>query len=873
MATINGNNSNNTINGTNDAGDLINARGGNDVVNAADGNDTVFGGTGNDTLNGQNGDDLLYGEAGADRLFGGSGNDTLYGGADNDSLSGGDGNDLLYGDAGSDTLDGGLGNDTLDGGAGNDVLNGGGGTDTVTYAAETSAVNVNLNTGSATGASSGTDTLRFIENVIGTDFNDTITGSNDANEIDGGAGNDLIDAGAGNDTVFGGAGNDTIIGGSATGAHYATSTQSATYNLIQLGTVADIDPTESNGISENAANLLTSWGSTGAPLSGNIVRVTAVDVNGDGILADNDNNNAGNTEHFLIDGVQAYLDSTQVYDATVTFSDGTSGTFTAVVIQLTDGRVFLAPEFEINADSLLLSSKPITSITLNTVSVDDTGLYAVRLDTPYLGSTDADLIYGGDGNDVISGGYGNDTIHGDAGNDSLDGDAGDDQLFGGAGDDTLTGGDGNDLLSAGDGDDISFGGAGNDTILFGAGNDTVYGGAGDDVIDDIAGGQLLGANLLDGGDGNDTIWAGGGNDTIYGGLGNDQLFGEADDDAIYGGDGNDTLFGGTGNDLLDGGSGDDLLQGGDGNDTLEGGFGNDSLLGDAGDDVLYGGAGNDTLIGGAGFDQLFGGDDRDLFIGSPGDAIFGGSGGDDNDTLDLTAWGKARTNIIFDPGNPENGTVEFLNEDGTVAGTLTFTDIETVIPCFTPGTLITTPLGLRRIEDLMVGDQILTRDSGFQEICWIGRRDLGLGDVIVRPQLRPVRIARGALGNGLPRRDLLVSPQHRMLIEGTKAEVLFGEREVLVAALHLIGLPGIERILPRGPISYIHVMASQHEIVQAEGAWTESFQPGAASLTGMGQDQRDEVLALFPELHSGPQAYPAARATLKAHEARVLFAA
>ncbi|MFN3845812.1 MAG: Hint domain-containing protein [Paracoccaceae bacterium] len=864
MATINGNNNNNTINGTNDPGDLINARGGNDVVNAADGNDTVYGGTGNDTLNGQNGDDLLFGEDGADRLFGGAGNDTLDGGIGNDSLSGGDGNDLLLGGAGTDTLLGDAGNDTLDGGAGNDILFGGSGIDTVTYAAETAAVNVNLNTGVATGTTSGTDTLNFIENVIGTDFNDTITGSNDANEIFGGAGNDLIDAGAGSDTVFGGAGNDTIIGGSADGAHYATNTQSSTYNLIQLGTVADIDPTESNGISENAASLLTTWGSTAAPLSGNIVRVTAVDVNGDGILADNDNNNAGNTEHFLIDGVQAYLDSTQVYDATVTFSDGTSGTFTAVVIQLTDGRVFLAPEFEINADSALLSGKAITSITLTTVSVDDTGLYAVRLDTPYLGSTDADLLYGGDGDDVISGGYGNDTLHGDAGDDSLDGGVGDDQLFGGAGADTLIGGDGDDLLSGGDGDDISYGGAGNDTILFGAGNDTVYGGAGDDIIDDVAGGQLVGDNLLDGGDGDDTIWAGSGNDTLFGGTGNDQLFGEADDDVLFGGDGND---------LLDGGTGDDSLFGGDGNDTLFGGDGADSLLGDAGDDVLYGGAGNDTLNGGDGFDTLFGGDGRDLFIGTPGDAIFGGDGGDDFDTLDLTAWGKARTNITFDPANRENGTVEFLNEDGTVAGTLTFTDIETVIPCFTPGTLITTPLGLRRIEDLQVGDQILTRDSGFQDICWIGRRDLGLGDVIVRPYLRPVRIAKGALGQGLPRRDLLVSPQHRMLIEGSKAELLFGEREVLVAALHLVGLPGIEQILPRGPVSYIHVMASQHEILQAEGAWTESFQPGAATLKGMDRNQRDEVLELFPELEASLQAYPAARATLKAHEARVLFAA
>jgi len=181
-------------------------------------------------------------------------------------------------------------------------------------------------------------------------------------------------------------------------------------------------------------------------------------------------------------------------------------------------------------------------------------------------------------------------------------------------------------------------------------------------------------------------------------------------------------------------------------------------------------------------------------------------------------------------------------------------------------------MGPRRVEDLEPGDQVLTRDSGFQEICWAGRRDLDLGALIAHPALRPVRIRKGALGQGLPQRDLLVSPQHRMLIEGARPEMLFGEREVLVAALHLVGHPGIEQVLPPS-VSYIHVMCAQHEIIQAEGAWTESFQPGAATLKGMDSAQRDEVLFLFPELAESPLAYPAARASLRAFEARVLLAA
>lgn len=827
MGTFTGNNQDNIITGSDDSGDYIEARGGNDVVNANAGNDTVYGGTGSDSLNGQDGNDSLFGDTGADRLLGGNGNDTLFGGADSDFLDGGDGNDQLFGGDGADRLLGGLGDDTVSGGAGNDTLNGGGGTDTLTFATETAPVNTNLNTGTASGASSGTDSLSSIENVVGTSFADTITGNNDANQIDAGGGSDFVDSGAGNDTVYGDAGNDTLIGGRDDGVVYGSGVSSQTYNLLYFGTFPDIDPNESNGSSETADSLRLTFGSATAPLSSNIVRATAVDLNGDGVLSDNDNSSA-TTEHFLIDGVPAYLDSTQVYDATVTFADGTGGQLSAVVIQLTDGRVFLAPEYEINADSALLASGPITSITLTRLVTPDTNLYANRVDTPYFGTADADLLYGGDGADSIAGGSGHDTLHGDAGDDALDGGTGDDQLFGGNGNDRLTGGDGDDLLEAAAGDDVSFGGSGNDTIFFGSGQDTVYGGAGDDRIDDITGSQLTGANVIDGGDGNDTIWSGGGDDTLFGGAGDDVLWGEGEADLLFGGTGTDTVYGG------------------DGNDTLRG---------DEDGDVLYGGGG------------------RDLFFGGPGDTIFGGDDGDNFDTLDLQAWGKESTNIRFASRDKSRGEVEFLDSSGQVIGTLAFSGIETIVPCFTPGTLLTTSKGLRPVERLQPGDQVLTRDDGFQEICWVGRRDLGWADLVVAPALRPVCIARGALGDGLPRRDMLVSPQHRMLVEAARAELLFGEREVLVAALHLVGQPGITQGMPRG-VSYIHLMCSQHEIVQAEGCWTESFQPGAGMLGRMARAQREEVLALFPELcDDGAAAYPAARASLRAHESRLLRSA
>jgi hypothetical protein len=117
----------------------------------------------------------------------------------------------------------------------------------------------------------------------------------------------------------------------------------------------------------------------------------------------------------------------------------------------------------------------------------------------------------------------------------------------------------------------------------------------------------------------------------------------------------------------------------------------------------------------------------------------------------------------------------------------------------------------------------------------------------------------------------MVSPQHRMLVSTARAEMLFGEAEVLVAAVHLVGRPGITRARV-AQVSYIHLLFDQHEIILADGVWTESFQPGTATLDGMDAPQRAEVLALFPQLAWGAL-FPAARITLKAHEARVLLSA
>jgi hypothetical protein len=204
-----------------------------------------------------------------------------------------------------------------------------------------------------------------------------------------------------------------------------------------------------------------------------------------------------------------------------------------------------------------------------------------------------------------------------------------------------------------------------------------------------------------------------------------------------------------------------------------------------------------------------------------------------------------------------NGTV-FLLEEGD-------------IPCFTPGTLIATSTGERLVEDLRKGDRIITRDHGVQEIRWVGRRLLSGGELARAPHLKPVLIREGALGHGLPMRDLLVSPQHRLLMNNEKTALYFEDREVLAAAKHLTGMEGID-IVEASSVSYIHFMFDQHEVVLSNGTWTESFQPGQQTLAGMDSAQRKEIFELFPQVAETERSgtYKSSRRSLKKHEARLL---
>jgi hypothetical protein len=178
------------------------------------------------------------------------------------------------------------------------------------------------------------------------------------------------------------------------------------------------------------------------------------------------------------------------------------------------------------------------------------------------------------------------------------------------------------------------------------------------------------------------------------------------------------------------------------------------------------------------------------------------------------------------------------------AGTPATVPWDTLI-CFTHGTLVDTPQGPRLIETLEPGDLVTTLGNGSQPLRWVGTRKVSQAEMLARPELRPVRFEVGTLGNTRP---LLVSPQHRMLLNDWRAEVYFGEDNVLVAAKALVNGTTIRQVMPDDGIVYCHLLFDRHEVIIAEGALSESFHPGEIGLGALDEAQRREIEALFPAL-------------------------
>ena len=434
--------------------------------------------------------------------------------------------------------------------------------------------------------------------------------------------------------------------------------------------------------------------------------------------------------------------------------------------------------------------------------------------------------------------------------------AGDDTISVGAGAHTgnIDTGNGSDGLTLGDGAhvgniDLGFGGTMGDTIT--GGNNVSTGGI-TQAISDSDATVTLGDNTtitgnvnLHGGHDHMTIGAG---STVNGSItmGDD---GSARDD--------DTLTIGAGStitDYINTNTGNDTVTVGD-NVTLLGGW--NAIDTELGDDVVILGHGvvaKNPIFTGAGSDKVIvngsGSYTVDQGIVVPNNDVVElnykpGTEADFASTLSAAGYKfDASTGLWF---KASNGTLTYKGV------TLKNIDYIRGVTCFTPGTMILTPEGEVAVETRKAGDLVMTRDRGAQPIRWIGSRTISAAELALSPETRPVRIAAGALGAGLPAADLTVSHWHRMLVRSTLAAEVAGSDEVLVAACNLTDLPGVDHVEDGQPVTYIHFMCDQHELVTANGAPTESLNVGINTTAALSPEACAEILALFPELAQGPQ--------------------
>jgi Hint domain-containing protein len=245
-----------------------------------------------------------------------------------------------------------------------------------------------------------------------------------------------------------------------------------------------------------------------------------------------------------------------------------------------------------------------------------------------------------------------------------------------------------------------------------------------------------------------------------------------------------------------------------------------------------------------------------------------------NDTITVNVAGEGDITITGVTFYIDGQAALFTPTDGTVLQNASFVSASFVTKstkinvgefgpaCFTPGTWIDVPGGRRLIEELRPGDLVLTRDHDAQPLLQLSRQRVTASGVFA-----PVRFAAGALGNEAA---LLVSQQHRMLITGWRAQLYYGEDEVLVPALHLLNDHSI-RLQPGGQVEYIHLLFQRHEIVTAAGIASESFYPAQADAQA-DRAAAAEIRALFPDLVPDMQQARLARPVIKRFEAALLRA-
>jgi Ca2+-binding RTX toxin-like protein len=396
-------------------------------------------------------------------------------------------------------------------------------------------------------------------------------------------------------------------------------------------------------------------------------------------------------------------------------------------------------------------------------------------------------------------------------------------------------------------------------------NETIHGTSVNDIIYgyDYGGSALTtGTIALFGLDGTNYLYAGSGTTALYGGPDTNILVGGAGDDSFYVYSnqttvtdayttGSNTLYAIGVNATLPENVDTLYLYGsgltGTGNDQNDRIFGDgvysNTLIAGSGEDYIVGGSGGNTLVAGAGIDTMYGGTGANSFVFAPGDAPVNSPDGVDyigdfksgTDKLDFSAFAKAGHELAFigtdpltGPGQVDEFTSDgytYVEGDVTSAGGADF-EIQmfgnfslqaadfvfSSAPCYLAGTRILTPDGEVPVESLSIGDRVVTRDGRAEPIKWIGHRTYHPPFTAAPTAIRPIRFAAGCLSDGIPTRDLFVSPEHAMLIDG-----------LLIPAALLVNGRTITQPEPPADIRYIHVELATHDAILAEGAWSETF--------------------------------------------------
>lgn len=219
------------------------------------------------------------------------------------------------------------------------------------------------------------------------------------------------------------------------------------------------------------------------------------------------------------------------------------------------------------------------------------------------------------------------------------------------------------------------------------------------------------------------------------------------------------------------------------------------------------------------------------------------------DTVTITVPGVGDVTYVGTTIYISDGSIIFTPTDGQVLSEGEFVSSTYVTtqgplltselgpPCFLPGTLISTPNGTRRVEELRVGDLVCVPSGDAKPVAFVRHRRISAQHLRNNPRHAPIKIPGGAFSSTSNNANLLVSPQHRMLIRSKVVQQMYGTQEILAPAAQLIGFKGIHRVETENPFSYIHLLLNEHSIIEANGIGTESLFLGRSALADLSRSE------------------------------------